>query len=45
MVGASGARRAKLARAGKLKLKLKAIYTRPGGPPGSAVKKQKLRSA
>lgn len=34
---------AKLADAGKLKLKVKAVYTPVGGPPGSATKKKKLR--
>lgn len=34
----------KLRRAGKLKLKVKAVYTPPGGPAGSAVKKKKLKS-
>lgn len=34
----------KLARSGKLKLKVKAVYTPPGGPAGSAVMKKKLKS-
>jgi hypothetical protein len=29
---------------GKLKLKVKAVYTPPGGPPGSQTKQKKLRS-
>jgi hypothetical protein len=35
---------ATLSGTGKLKLKLKAVYTPPGGHPGSAVKKKKLKS-
>ena len=34
----------KLAGSGKLKLKVKAVYTPVGGPPGSSVKKKKLKS-
>jgi hypothetical protein len=34
----------KLNDAGKLKLKVKAVYTPVGGPPGSQTKKKKLRS-
>jgi hypothetical protein len=36
--------RAKLVRSGKLKLKLKAVYTPPGGAPGSDTAKRKLKS-
>jgi hypothetical protein len=35
---------AKLETAGKLKLKVKAVYTPTGGPPGSQTKKAKLKS-
>jgi hypothetical protein len=34
----------KLATKGKLKLKVKAVYTPVGGPPGSQIQKKKLRS-
>jgi hypothetical protein len=34
----------KLKNSGKLKLKVKAVYTPAGGPPGSATKKKKLKS-
>ena len=35
---------AKLDRTGKLKVKVKAVYTPAGGPPGSATAKKKLKS-
>lgn len=34
----------KLVDVGKLKLKVKAVYTPVGGPPGSQTKKTKLKS-
>jgi hypothetical protein len=36
--------RSKLIDAGKLKVKVRAVYTPPGGTPGSAQKKKKLKS-
>jgi hypothetical protein len=36
--------RSQLTDRGKLKLKLRALYTPPGGSPGSATKKQKLKA-
>jgi hypothetical protein len=40
----TGAARSRLADAGKLKLKIRAVYTPPGGSPGLATKKLKLRT-
>jgi hypothetical protein len=34
----------KLNSSGKLKVKVEAVYTPPGGPPGSSIKKTKLKS-